>query len=157
MSSKAYRYLRNIFPVLPHSATLRKWFNEIDVKPGICQAALNILTEKHVQANSKGKKLLCNITVDDMAIRKCIRWNRKQYTGFVTYKDNRQNIKNNSQKSNLRATEVMVIMAVCLNKNWKISVAYHFIHGLSGESRANIILECLKITSYWYKCCIINF
>lgn len=37
----------------------------------------------------------------------------------------------------------MVIMVVCLNENWKIS-AYHFINGLSGEDRANIILECLE-------------
>ncbi|KYN02589.1 THAP domain-containing protein 9, partial [Cyphomyrmex costatus] len=92
MSPKACKYIRNVFPVLPHLSTLRKWHAEIDVKPGICQAALEILTEKHVQANKTGKKLLCSMMVDDIAIRKHVRWNGKQYTGFVTY--NKSNIKN---------------------------------------------------------------
>ncbi|XP_018371877.1 PREDICTED: THAP domain-containing protein 2-like [Trachymyrmex cornetzi] len=58
MSPKAYKYVRNAFPVLPHLATLRKWHAEIDVKPGIYQAASEILTEKHVETNNTGKKAL---------------------------------------------------------------------------------------------------
>lgn len=147
MSPKAYKYLRGIFPALPHLSTLRKWHAQIDVKPGICQAALDILKAKHVKTNNTGKKLLCSIMVDDISIRKHIRWNSKKYTGFVTYsKSNMKSIETNIKRSTLpsRATEAMVIMVVCLNENWKIPIAYHFIHGLSGEDRANIILQCLE-------------
>lgn len=84
MSAKAYKYIRNVFPLLPHPVTLRKWLSKIDVKPGICQAALDMLKEKYVQANNIGKKFLCSLMVD-MAIRKLIRWNAKIYTDFVTY------------------------------------------------------------------------
>lgn len=65
-----------------------------------------------------------------------IRWNSKKYTGFVTYsKSNMKSIETNIKRSTLpsRATEAMVIMVVYLIENWKIPVAYHFIHGLSGE------------------------
>ncbi|KYN03573.1 hypothetical protein ALC62_05700, partial [Cyphomyrmex costatus] len=77
MSPNAYKYIRNVFPVLPHLSTVRKWHAEIDVKSGICQATLEILTEKLVQANNTGKKLLCSMMVDDIAIRKHVRWNGK--------------------------------------------------------------------------------
>lgn len=66
---------------------------------------------------------------------------------FVTYnKNNTNDIKNNKQKSKLsnRATEVVIIMVVCLNENWKLPVAYHFIDGLNGQDRANIILRSLE-------------
>ncbi|KYN12118.1 THAP domain-containing protein 9, partial [Trachymyrmex cornetzi] len=132
---------------LPHLSTVRKWHAGIDIKSGICEAALEILTEKHVKANNTGKKLLCSMMVDDIAIRKHVRWNGKKFTGFVTYnKSNMKNVKTNRQRSKLsnRAVEAMVIMVVCLNENWKIPVAYHFINGLNGEDRANIILECLE-------------
>ncbi|KYN10146.1 THAP domain-containing protein 9 [Trachymyrmex cornetzi] len=57
-----------------------------------------------------------------------------------------KNVETNRQRSKLsnRAVEAIVIMVVCLNENWKIPVAYHFINGLNGEDRANIILECLE-------------
>lgn len=73
MSPKAYKYIRKIFPTLPHFSTFRKWHAEIDVKPGTCQAALDILREKHDKVNNIGKQLLCSVMVDDMAIRKHIR------------------------------------------------------------------------------------
>lgn len=52
-----------------------------------------VLRDKHVQANNTGKNLWSFI-VDDMAIKKSIRWNSKEYTGFVTYKDEK-NTENN--------------------------------------------------------------
>ncbi|KYN18373.1 hypothetical protein ALC57_09314 [Trachymyrmex cornetzi] len=61
MSPKAYKYVRKIFPVHPHLSTVRKWHAGIDIKPGICEAALEILTEKHVKANNTGKKLVLEI------------------------------------------------------------------------------------------------
>ncbi|XP_018365043.1 PREDICTED: THAP domain-containing protein 1-like [Trachymyrmex cornetzi] len=42
-------------------AIKRKWHAGIDIKPGICEAALEILTEKHVKANNTGKKLVLEI------------------------------------------------------------------------------------------------
>lgn len=97
---------------------------------------------KNVLANKTGKKLLCSVMVDDIAIRKFIRWDGKKYNGFVTYSErNAKDIRSNEKKS--RATEAMVIIVVCLNEHWKVSVAYHFIHGLSGKGRAYVISECL--------------
>lgn len=144
LSANAYKYLRSIFPSLPHAATLRKWYSAIDIKPGTCKAALDILREKYAQANKIGKKLICNVTVDNMVIRKLVTYNGKEYTGFVTYDNTGQrNIENRKQKSAFGATEAIVIMVICLNEDWKIPVAYHFIDGLCGENRAKIVSECL--------------
>lgn len=84
LSVKAYQYLRGVFLSLSH-VTLKKWRSEIDVKTGIYDAALDIIHEKCVQTNKISKKFLCSVMIDDMTIRKFIRWDGKKYNGFVTY------------------------------------------------------------------------
>lgn len=76
--------IRKVFSLsLSHPITVRKWLTSIDSSPGIFEPALQVLKEKMLLAQKKNKTLLCSVIVDDMAIRKHLRWNREKYTGFV--------------------------------------------------------------------------
>ncbi|KYQ55617.1 THAP domain-containing protein 9 [Trachymyrmex zeteki] len=137
---KAYAYARKVFSlVLPHPSTIRKWFMSIDGTPGICKPALQELEGKLLLAQKKGKALLCSMTVDDMAIRKHVRWNGKRYVGFVSD----TNDSNGKSKNTVMTTQAMVVMIVCLNENWKIPMSYYLINSLNGKERAQHISQCL--------------
>lgn len=151
LSAKAYKYIRRIYPSLPHPSTIRKWLSNVVVNPGTCKAALDILKSKTIEANKNEKKIFCSVMIDDMAIRKYVRWDKKNYTGFATVNNgNRNNNSDNDSiyvdKSKLpdRATQAMVILIVCVNGHWKIPVAYHFFNKLSGQERASIVTDCLE-------------
>lgn len=119
--------------------TVRKWFTYIDSRPGISKPGLQILEDKLLLAQKKGKSLLYNVTVDDMTIRKHLHWNGKKYVGFI----NDTNDSDSKNKSTAMTTQVMVIIVVCLNEHWKIPVNYYFIDGLNGDERAQRVSQCL--------------
>ncbi|XP_049799393.1 uncharacterized protein LOC126234696 [Schistocerca nitens] len=70
-SSKAYSYVRKNFKTsLPHPQTLRKWYSVVDGDPGFSKEAAIALRIKSQELISKGKKLLCAMSFDEIAIRK---------------------------------------------------------------------------------------
>lgn len=157
--------------LLFHILQLLGWLSKIVVNPVTCEAALDILRSKTIEANKTGEKIFCSVIIDDMAIRKYVKWDGKNYNGFVTV--NNDDINNNNSDSNFihvdkselsdRATQAMVILVVCINDHWKIPITYHFINKLSGKKRAHIVTECLEKLHgiidgiYWDYCCITYF
>lgn len=70
---KAYEYVRQKFSnVLPHIRTLASWVATVDASPGFMLEAKNALQIKATEANLKGYKMLCNLILDEMSIRKKI-------------------------------------------------------------------------------------
>lgn len=131
LSPPAYKYIKAVLPSLPTVSTIRKWLNEIKVEPGLCNTSFNILKAKVIEANKLDKKLLCNIVMDNITVRKHLRLNGKRYSG---------------EESKLfpSSKETMVIMVVCINEDWKVPVAHYFVDELSAKDRADLLLECLK-------------
>jgi hypothetical protein len=75
--------------------------------------------------------------VDEMAIKKHVQYAGGDYKGLVDLGDG------DDENENL-AKDVFVIMAVDINGDWKLPLAYFLIDTLTAQVRANIILECLR-------------
>jgi len=135
-SAKAYQYVRNTFNLaLPHPSVVQTWYRSIDGEPGFTKEAFDIL--QHQAVNQSPKPVLCNLTLDEMAIRKHVEWDGKQFRGYV-------DIGTGIQDDTLPpATEALVFMVVSLNANWKLPVGYFFLNGLNGADRANLVKQCV--------------
>jgi len=85
-------------------------------------------------ANRGGKQLLCSMMMDEVAIRRQVEWDGKQYTGYV---DLGVGIEDSSSMP--VAKEALVLMIVGINEHWKVPIAYFLIDGLNGSERANVV------------------
>ena len=134
-SSKAYNYVRETFNLcLPHPSTLKSWYTGIDGDPGFNKQAFQSLKEK----TKDGKTVLVALMIDEMAIRKNVEWDGKKLLGFV---DMGTGIDDDKAPV---ATEVLVFMVVCVNGSWKLPVGHFFISSLTGQERANLVLDCIE-------------
>lgn len=134
-SPSAYKYVRHAFNAsLPHPRVLSKWYENITSEPGFTKQALDILKKKY---SLSGKRLICTLVADEMAIRHQTIWNGKNTEGLVDYGVG-------FAKNNEIATQAYVFILVCMNENWKIPIGYFFVNGLPAETRANLISMCLR-------------
>jgi hypothetical protein len=58
--------------VLPHAETIAKWYRSVKGDPGFTEEAFHMLDVK--VKNSGGKKLYCNLPINEMSIRKREIW-----------------------------------------------------------------------------------
>lgn len=137
-STKAYNYVRETFEcALPHPSTITKWYSSINGEPGFTGEAMNAIRAKANEAKTNNKQLLCNLVVDEMAIRKHLEWDGKKFRGYVDIGNEMDD------DSNAVASEALVFMLVSLDSHWKVPCGYFLINGLSGKERANIVKLCL--------------
>lgn len=138
-SKKAYEYVRQKFSnVLPHIRTLASWIATVNASPGFMLEAKNALKIKAAEAGLKGYKILCNLILDEMSIRKKIEWDGHKTYGYV-------DVGTMVEGDNLEeAREALVLMVVALNAHWKIPVGYFMTNGLNGEEKANIVRQSLE-------------
>lgn len=137
-SAKAYKYVRETFNLgLPHPSTIRKWYSSTGGDPGFSNEVLLSLQAKASAAKAKGQETLCALMLDEMSIMKHIEWDGKKMTGFV---DIGTNITNEDIPM---ATEVLVLMVVCIHEHWKAPVAYFLTHGMTGSERATLVRQCI--------------
>ncbi|KAK7879526.1 hypothetical protein WMY93_033763 [Mugilogobius chulae] len=137
-SAKAYSYVRESFDLaLPHPDTIRNWYREVSSDPGFTKASF-IALQAHVQERQKvGKKTICALMLDEMAIRKHIEYSAGRFHRYV---DLGCGIVDDSLPP---ARDALVVMVVAIDDSWKLPVAYFFIDSLTGEERANLVNECL--------------
>jgi hypothetical protein len=137
-SMKAYSYVRRTFDLaLPHPATIRQWYTALNGRSGFTEEAFVALSVRSEEAKREGKKIICSLMFDEMAIRKHVEWDGKKFVGYV---DMGTGIDDDSAPV---ATEALVIMAVALNCNWKIPIGYFLIEGMTGCERSNIVNQTL--------------
>ncbi|CAH1968697.1 unnamed protein product [Acanthoscelides obtectus] len=137
-SSKAYDFVREQFnKSLPHPHTLIKWYQRINGAPGFSMEAKNNLLCKVQTEQKHGRKVLCNLVMDSMAIRRRIEWNGQKWTGYIDLGFDMDGDKLPEVK------EALVMMLVAINGKWKLPVGYFFINGLSGEEQANLVSNLL--------------
>ncbi len=78
--SKKYNFVQETFGLyLPHENVVRRWYSTLDAEPGFTQQSFQILKKK------LKKDVFVNITFDEVAIRKKITFDGKQFVGCVDY------------------------------------------------------------------------
>ena len=90
------------------------------------------------EAEQAGKKVICSLMLDEMAIRKHISWDGNRFCGYV---DVGNGIEDDTSPV---AKEALVFMVVSFTNSWKVPCAYFLIDGLSGAERANFITVCIQ-------------
>nr|CAI5842946.1 unnamed protein product [Callosobruchus analis] len=126
-SPRAYNFVRKTFNLaLPHLHTMSKWYQTINGSPGFTKESLVALQLKQEEALSKNSKVLCNLVLDEMSIRKQVEWTGSKFTGYIDV--------GSKMESDIlpEAKEALVFMLVCINGAWKIPVGYFLLDGLTG-------------------------
>lgn len=138
-SPKAYKFVRSTFHnCLPHLASISKWYKSVNGAPGFSKEALLALKMKRDEAVTKNRELLCNLVIDEMAIREQVEWTGNKFTGYV-------DVGTHIDSDELpKAKEALVFMLVCLNDAWKIPIAYFLIDGITGSQKAQLVIKCLE-------------
>lgn len=136
-SPKAYAYVRGVFKNrLPHQRTIRKWLQNTNFQPGFTSESFSALQKAVDEARSKGQKLICNLIFDEIAIRERVEWDGNRWYGYEDF--------GNGCESDVKATQVLVFMLVCLNRSWKLPLGYFPIHSISAEQKKNLLIHCIQ-------------
>lgn len=135
-SPKAYTFVRREFnSVLPSPRTLSKWYTNVDAEPGFTKEALNTLT---LACKNCPYSIYCALSMDEIAIRKCLEFDGHKYHGFVDY-----GFEIDSDAKS-EATECFVFMVTAINASWKLPVGYFFCNHLNSEQKKNLVRRCLN-------------
>ena len=136
-SAKAYDFVRKTFNLaLPHPVQIRKWYTKVPAEPGFTEPSFLALSQR---VKNTGKKVICSLMIDEMAIKKHVSWNGKKFRGYVDLGNEVED-----DDSAPIAKDALVFMVVGVNETWKVPVGYFFIDGLSGKERANLIKVYIK-------------
>ena len=136
-SAKAYDFVRKTFNLaLPHPVQIGKWYTKVPAEPGFTEPSFQALSQR---VKNAGKKVICSLMIDEMAIKKHVSWDGKKFRGYV---DLGNDVKDDDSAP--IAKDALVFMVVGVNETWKVPVGYFFVDGLSGKERANLIKVCIK-------------
>lgn len=136
-SGSAYNYVRQQFNnLLPHPATIRKWYTVVDGTPGFTAQSF-----KAIQERNNEQPVFGNLTVDEMHIKEKIDFFFGKYYGHIEMGSQVQG----DGDVNIIAKHALVFMAVSLNAHWKVRLGYFLIDGLSGKERADLLKTCLHL------------
>lgn len=145
-SPRAYQYVRQRFGNrLPTPRTLISWYSSVDGNPGLTSETLAILQKKAEEANSNGKRLLVNLMMDEVAIRRQVEWNavKKQFDGSIQY----AGFLPEASDELPMAKEALVFMITCATESWKIPIGYFLIDGLDTEQKVTLVQTILQYLS----------
>ena len=111
-SPKAYKYVRSTFRLsLPHTSVIKTWYGRMNGEPGLTIESLDVLKLHVQQAKLENTTVYCNLVLDEMAIRKHVEWDGKQFRGYV---DMGTEVEDDSLPV---ATEALVLMLVSINSS----------------------------------------
>ncbi|KAL7287020.1 hypothetical protein TKK_0018813 [Trichogramma kaykai] len=141
-SPNAYEFLRTSFlKILPHPSTLRSWLKSIHQEPGISSESIATVIRLIQKSEEEGKKLVFNLTRDEMSIKKKIEWDGRRYIGYV---DLGMADADNDSDDAPYATYALVYMLTYVNNYFKIPIAYYLTNSLSGQQNAEILKYTLN-------------
>lgn len=82
---------------------------------------------KVAESDKIDRKVLCNVVLDEMAIRKQIEWTGEKMAGLV-------NVGSGIHSNEISAaTQALFFMLVAINAHWKIPVGYFLLNSLSAS------------------------
>lgn len=137
-SPKAYNYVRKTWSLLlPHPSTIKQWYRVVDGSPGFTKEALDAIKLRSLATK---KPVIINLVIDEMSIREQVVYNEGKLHGGVDF-----GTLDNDSDSIETAKNALVFMAVSLNDNWKVPIAYFLISSLSGQERSNLLTQALEM------------
>lgn len=136
-SPRAYQYVRKSFDTcLPHPKTITSWYKSISGAPGFTEESFVAI--KQMVKNSS-EAVVCALLLDEVSIRQHLEFDGSKITG---YEDMGSGLDGDDRPV---AKDALVFMLVSINNFWKIPVGYFLVSGVSGEQRANLVLQCLTL------------
>jgi hypothetical protein len=66
---------------LPHESVLRGWASKIDCSPGFTSQSFKQLKLKVDEEEAKGQKVIVQLVLDEMSIKKHVKFDGKKFTG----------------------------------------------------------------------------
>lgn len=149
LSVRAYEAVRSYFDNnLPHVATIRHWYanSDMNCEPGVHDSCLDILKNRATQRKQENSELVLSICFDEMFCRKHFQWchQTNQMLGFPTYPENDHNFNINELKLDEVANQVIVFMAVGINENLKLPIAYQFVQSLNADQRVPLVTNIIR-------------
>lgn len=142
-SPRAYEYVRSVYNNnLPCKRTLQKWYESVDGAPGYTSEALHILKIKTKEADKNNNKVVCNLVMDEIFIKKHIEYNvsTKRMCGYVDI----GNPFDGENEDRYEAKEALTFLLNAVNDRWKLPVGYFFINRLTSQEKADILTNMLK-------------
>jgi len=127
-SPRAYKYVRTHFR-LPHHPTIRSWMSTMACEPGFLEGVFKFLK---LEITQKTWLQDCSLVFDSMSIRKQLIWepDKGKYAGNVEF---------GVGESTELATEVLVIMVVCLTKQFKCLIAFFYVNKINSSVLSTLL------------------
>jgi len=95
------------------------------------------------QIKKSDNLILCNIVIDEIAIRQQVTYDGQRYYGLIDFETDYNDTFNINRS--LKATNALVFMLVAINGHWKIPVGYFLLNSLNGAERASLLEKCLEL------------
>lgn len=89
---------------------------------------------------SKGKKLICGLIIDEMHIKESVTFKGDRLMGYVNYGTGTDGCDGLP-----KATQALVFMLVAINSNWKVPVGYFLINGIGSTEKSNLVNTCIEL------------
>ena len=138
-SPKAYSYVRRTWAkLLLHPSTIRAWYQVVNSGLRFTSEAFQAISLR----TASSKNIICNLVVDEMAIREQIIFDKKQLHGGIDFGIIRESQDNDNLTT---AKNALGVIVVALNESWKVPIGYFLIRGLSGIERANSLIRALQL------------
>lgn len=99
-------------------------------------------------SQENNEQIYLTILFDEMAIRQLLERSEKEVYGLVNFGGDMGDI-SDSDATDVLANNMFVVMAVCLNKPWKIPIAYFPVKGVRGNQKHQIIKMAIE---YCFEC-----
>lgn len=88
--------------------------------------------------------IICNLVIDEIAIRQQILYNGNRYYGYVDLGIN-NNTSDVDEPPQAKSALIVVFIIVALNGHWKVLIDYFLIDSLTGEERASLLEKALEL------------
>lgn len=126
---------------LPHPRTLIRWYESIDGEPGLTAETMAVLEVKAKEYKAAGKRLLVNMMMDEVAIRRQTEWNdlKKCFEGVVQFSGF---LPENSDELPV-AKEALVFMVTGVTESWKIPIGYFLLDSLNTDQKVSLVQNIL--------------
>lgn len=121
---------------------MRNWYSSVNASPGLTNESFETLRKKADEVKNEAKaKLLCNLMMDEMSIRRHAQWNaaKMKFDGFVDVGG-----KVTDQNCLPLAKDALVYLITGVEDDFKIPIAYFLTNGLTADERAAITNEILS-------------
>lgn len=130
-SPSAYKYIREVFNgVIPHTSTIRRWYNSVNAGPGHVEEAYDFMKKK-----CHNKKQAVCLSLDDIHIMMKLEKCGSVVTGGVDMGE--------GSNSNELAKMALTLMVHSIEEKWKISPGYFFHAGLKANDQKDILLQAI--------------